>query len=103
MKKLYEDKIKNEIDVKLKNAAFERKKFKIEHTNIFLNLENQHDTGFDIKIEPGPFDQFKELLKPSLLGQFNEPSPAQTVASKDTTNPFMGEVFPKSLLVQLTQ
>ena len=97
MKKLYEDKIENEIDIKLKITAFERNKFKIEHTNNFSNLENQHDTGSDIKIEPSPLGQFKELLEPSSLGQFNEPSPAQTVAGKDTTNPFMGEVFPKSL------
>ena len=103
MKKLYEDKIENEIVIKLKNTAFERKKFKIEHTNNFSNLENQHDIGFDIKIEPSPLGQFKELLEPSSLGQFNQPSPAQTVAGKDTTNPFMGEVFPKSLLVQLTR
>ena len=71
--------------------------------NNFSNLENQHDTGFDVKIEPSPLGQFKELLEPSSLGQFNEPSPAQTVAGKDTTNPFMGKVFPNSLLVQLTQ
>ena len=103
MKKLYEDKIENEMDIKLKNTTFERKKFKIEHTNKFSNLENQHDAGFDIKIEPSPLGQFKELLEPSSLGQFNEPSPVQMVAGKDTTNPFMSEVFPKSLLVQLTQ
>ena len=103
MKKLYEDKIENEIYIKLKNIAFERKKFKIEHTNNFSNLENQHDTSSDIKIEPSPLGQFKELLEPSSLSQFNEPNPTQTVAIKDTTNPFMGEVFPKSLLVQLTQ
>ena len=103
MKKLYEDKIENEIDIKLKNIAFERKKFKIEHTNNFSNLENQYDTGSDIKIEPSLLGQFKELLEPSSLSQFNEHNPAQTVASKDTTNPFMSEVFPKSLLVQLTQ
>ena len=79
------------------------KKFKIEHTNNFSNLENQHDTGFDIKIEPSPLGQFKELLEPSSLGQFNEPNLAQTTAGKDTTNPFMGEVFPKILLVKLIQ
>ena len=78
MKKLYEDKIENEIDIKLKNTAFERKKFKIEHTNNFSNLENQHDAGLDIKIEPSPLGQFKELLEPSSLGQINKPSPAQT-------------------------
>ena len=97
MKKLYEDKIENEIDIKLKNIAFERKEFKIEHTNNFSNLEKQHDIGSDIKIEPIPLGQFKELLEPSSLGQFNEPSPTQTIAGKDTTNPFMGKVFPKSL------
>ena len=80
-----------------------RKKFKIEHTNNFSILENQHDVGSDIKIEPSPLGQFNELLKPSSLGQFNEPSPTQTVAGKDITNPFMGEAFPKSLIVQLTQ
>ena len=57
MKKLYEDKIENEIDIKLKNTALERKKFKIEHTNNFVHinnfsvLENQPE---DIKIEPSP-------------------------------------------------
>ena len=54
-------------------------------------------------MEPSPLGQFKELLEPSLLGQFNEPSLAQTVVGKNTTNPFMGEVFPKIHLVQLTQ
>ena len=29
--------------------------------------------------------------------------PSQTVAGKDISNPFMGEAFPKSLLIQLTQ
>ena len=103
MKKLYEDKIENEINIKLKNTTFERKKFKIEHTNYFSNLENQHDARPDIKIEPGPLGQFKELLEHSSLGQMNEPSPAQTIAGKDTSNQFMGEALPKSLLVQLTQ
>ena len=37
------------------------------------------------------------------MGQINEPSPAQMVTGKDTSNPFMGEAFRKSLLVQLTQ
>ena len=89
--------------VKLKSTSFERNKFKIEHTNYFSNLENQHDVGLDIKIEPSPLDQFKELLEPSSLGQINEPSPVQTKADKSTSNPFMGKVFPKSLIVQLTQ
>ena len=96
MKKLYEDKIENEIDIKLKSTAFERKKFKIEHTNY---LEDQHNAGPDIKIEPSLLGQFKELLESSSLGKINEPSPAQTVAGKDTSNPFMGEAFLKSLLV----
>ena len=106
IKKLYEDKIENEIDIKLKNTALERKKFKIEHTNNFEHinkfsaLENQPE---DIKIEPSPLEQFINLLEPSSLGINNEPSPAQTVAGKDTSNPFMDEAFPKSLLVQLTQ
>ena len=47
--------------------------------------------------------QFKDLIKLSSLGQFNELSPAQTVVGKDISNPFMGEAFPKSLLIQLTQ
>ena len=103
MKKLYEDKIENEIYIKLKNTSFERKKFKIEHTNNFSNLENEHDARPDIKIELSPLGQFKELLELSSLGKINEPSPTETVAGKDTSNPSMGEVFPKSLIVQLTQ
>ena len=109
MKKLYEDKIKNEIDKKLKNTAFERKKFKMEHTNNlehmnkFATLENHLDMGPDIKVEPSPLDQFKDLLEPNSLGQINEPSPAQMIVGKDTSNPFMGEAFPKSRLVQLTK
>ena len=66
----------------------------------FSALENQPE---DIKIEPGPLEQFINLLEPSSLGINNEPSPAQTVAGKDTSNPFMGEAFPKILLVQLIQ
>ena len=42
-------------------------------------------------------------VEPSSLGQINEPSTAQMVASKDISNPFMGEAFPKSLLIHLTQ
>ena len=84
----------------MKNAALERKKFKIEHINKFPVLENHPD---DIKIEPSPLEQFKDLLEPSSLGINNEPSPTQTIAGKDTLNLFMGEAFPKSLLVQLTQ
>ena len=72
----------------------------MEHINKFSALENQLE---DIKIEPSPLEQFINLLEPSSLGINNEPSPAQTVASKDTSNLFMGETFPKSLLVQLTQ
>ena len=67
--------------------------------NKFSTLENHPD----IKVVPCPLGQFKELLKSSSLDQINEPSPAQTVVGKDTPNPFMGEAFPKSLLVQLTQ
>ena len=60
MKKLYEDKIDNEIEIKLKNTASERKKFKLEHPNNF-------DTNFDltchnVKIEPSSLGQFKELI-----------------------------------------
>ena len=85
--------------------AFERKKFKIEHINNFEHmnkfstLENHSDIGLDIKVEPSPLGQFKDLLDPSSLGQINEPSSAQTVAGKDTSNLFMGVTFPKSLLV----
>ena len=70
---------------------------------IFSILENQHDAGPNIKIEPSPLDKFKELLEPSSLGQINESSSTQKVAGKDTSNPFMSEDFPKSLQVQLTQ
>ena len=66
--------------VKLKNRVFEINKFKIEHMDNVLNLENQHEAGPDIKIELNPLDQFKELLEPSSLDEINEPSPAQTVA-----------------------
>ena len=98
MKKLYEDKIDNEIEIKLKNTASERKKFKLKHPN---NFANQQDTESDltchnVKIEPSSLGQFKELIKPSSLGQFNEPSPTQVVVGKDISNSFMGEVFPKS-------
>ena len=71
--------------------------------NKFATLENHLDMRPDIKVEPNPLGQFKDLLEPNSLGQINEPSPAQTVASKDMPNPFMGEAFSKSLLVQLTQ
>ena len=67
--------------------------------NKFSTLENHPNIRPDIKVEPSPLGQFKDLLEPSSLGQINEPSPAQTVAGKDTQNPFMGEIFPKSLLV----
>ena len=60
-------------------------------------------TCHNVKIEPSSLGQLKEIIEPSSLGQFDEPSPAQTVVGKDMSNPFMGEVFPKSLLVQLTQ
>ena len=95
-KRLYENNIDNEIEFKLKKEALERGKFKIESSNSFAILENCDNiepnlTGQDVKIEP------------SSLGQNNEPSPAQTVASKDITNLLMGEAFPKSLIEQLTQ
>ena len=67
--------------------------------NKFSTLENHPEIGPDIKVEPSPLGQFKDLLEPSSFGQINEPSPAQTVAGKDTPNPFMGEAFPKSLLI----
>ena len=74
MKKLYEDKIDNEIEIKLKNTAFERKKFKPEHPNIF---DTETDlTCHNVKIEPSSLGQFKKLIEPSSLGQFDEPSPA---------------------------
>ena len=73
----------------MKNAASERKKFKLEHPN---NFDTESDlTCHNVKI------------KPSSLGQYDEPSPAQTVAGKDISNLFMGEAFPKSLLLQPTQ
>ena len=91
----------------MKNTALERKKkFKIEHTNNFEHINKfsalENHPG-DIKIEPSPLEPFINLLEPSSLGINNEPSPAKTAANKDTANPFMGEAFPKSLLVQLTQ
>ena len=101
MKKLYEDKIDNEIEIKLKNTTFEMKKFKLEHLTIFYTKTDL--TCHNVKIEPSSLGQLKEIIEPSSLGQFDEPSPAQTVVGKDMSNPFMGEVFPKSLLLQLTQ
>ena len=90
----------------MKNTTLEIKKFKIEHINNFEHinkfsaLENHPD---DIKIEPSPLEQFIDLLEFSSLSINNEHSPAQTVAGKDTPNPFIGEAFSKSLLVQLKQ
>ena len=55
--------------------------------NKFATLENHLDMRPDIKVEPNPLGQFKDLLEPSSLGQINELSPAQTVAGKDTLNP----------------
>ena len=73
----------------MKNTASERKKFKLEHPN---NFDTESDlTCHNVKIEP------------SSLGQFNEPSPAKTVADRDISNLFMSETFPNSLLIQLTQ
>ena len=81
MKKLYENKIDNEIEIKLKNTASKRKKFKLEYPN---NFDIGSDlTCHNVKIEPSSLDQFKELTEPSSLGQFNEPSPAQMIAGKD--------------------
>ena len=96
MKRLYETKVDNEIELRSKNEALERKKFKLEHPNSFAILENQQDmelnlTSQNVKIEP------------SSLGWFNEPSPTQIIASKNISNPLMGKVFPKNLLIQLTQ
>ena len=71
--------------------------------NKFSTLENHPDIGPDLKVEPNPLGKFKDLLEPSSLGQINEPSPTQIVAGKDTPTPFMGEAFPKSMLVHLTQ
>ena len=39
MKKLYEDKIDNEQEIKLKNIVSESKKFKLEYPNNFAVLE----------------------------------------------------------------
>ena len=107
MKKLYEDKTDNEIEIELKNTTSERKKFKLEHPNNFQSLENQQDTksnltSHNVKVEPSSLGQIKEPIEPSSLGQFNEPSLAQIVVSKDMSNPFMGKAFPKNLLIQLT-
>ena len=41
MKRLYETKVDNEIELRSKNAALERNKFKLEHPNCFAILENQ--------------------------------------------------------------
>ena len=80
MKKLYEDKIDNEIEIKLKNTVSERKKFKLENPNNFTILENQQDTesnltSHNVKIKPSSLGKFKELIEPGSLGQFNEHSP----------------------------
>ena len=61
MKKLYEDKIDNEIEIKLKNSASQRKKFKLEHPN---NFANQQEIEFDltchnVKIEPSSLGSLK--------------------------------------------
>ena len=42
-------------------------------------------------------------IEASSFGQCDEPTLAQTVAGKNISNPFMGEAFQKSLLLQLTQ
>ena len=60
MMKLYEDKIDNEIEIKLKNTASERNKFKLEHPN---NFDTKFDlTCHNVKIEPSSLGQFKELI-----------------------------------------
>ena len=89
MKKLYEDKIDNEIEIKLKNTTSESKKFKLEHPNNFAFLENQQDTESYLTCH-------NVKVQPRSLGQINEPSLAQTVAGKDISNLFMGEAFPKA-------
>ena len=71
--------------------------------NKLATFKNHLDMRSDIKVEPSPLGQFKDLLEPSSLGQINESSPTQTVVGKNTPNPFMGEAFLKSLLVQLIQ
>ena len=95
MKRLYETKVDNEIDLRYKNEALERNKFKLEHPNSFAILENQQDMELNLTSQ-------HVKTEPSSLGQINEPSPTQTVASKDISNPLIGEVFPKNLLFQLT-
>ena len=60
MKKLYEDKIDNETEIKLKNTASERKKFELEHPN---NFDTESDlTCHNVKIKPSSLGQFKELI-----------------------------------------
>ena len=85
MKKLYEDKIDNKIEIKFKNTGFERKKFKLEHPNNFSNQQDIESdlTCHNVKIEPSSLGRFKELIEPNSLGQFNEPSLPQMVADKD--------------------
>ena len=71
MKKLYEDKIDNEIEIKLKNLASQRKKFKLEHPNNFANQQEIESnlTCYNVKIEPSSLGHFKEQIEPSSLGQ----------------------------------
>ena len=95
MKRLYETKVDNEIELRYKNEALEKNKFKLEHPNSFAILENQQDMELNLTSQ-------NVKTEPSSLGQINEPSPAQTVASKDISNSLMGEVFPKNMLFQLT-
>ena len=64
---IYEDKIHNEIEIKLKNTVSKIKKFKLEHPNNFAFLENQQDTesnltSHNVKVEPSSLGQFKELI-----------------------------------------
>ena len=90
MKRLYETKVDNEIELRSKNEALERKKFKLEHPNSFAILENQQDTKLNLTSQ-------NVKTEPSSLGQINEPSLVKTVASKDIKS-FNGWGFPKKLV-----
>ena len=96
MKKLYETKIDDEIELISNKAALEKKKFKIENINSFALLENFDNTKLNLTRQ-------NVKIEPNSLGQNNEPSTTQTVTSKDISNPLMGKAFPKSLTEKLTQ
>ena len=66
--------------------------FPLEHPNSFAILENKQDTNLNLI-------RLNVKIEPSLLGKFNEPSPIQIVGTKDISNPLMGEVFLKNLLI----